>query len=268
MRALIVAVVLVPAFANAQPGTVEPAATAPDLPPTSPEVFALARGAHAAGVRGDCVGARTLAARIERLDRDFHAAVITTDPSIAACKPRPRVYAMDPEVPPPGVAAAAARPAFASPPNDTGRNLIGQAFLGSVMGAGLGILGAVVGAGASDDEFSGVLLLGSVGLAAGTTAGVVLAGDNAGSDYSLGLTLAGSVAGTLLGWRIVFSSEGFDSPALALGVVVAAPTLGAMIGFNASRQTLAPTTSLRIAVPAAPRISDPTTSLPVISGSF
>jgi len=241
---------------------------------TSPEVLSLARGAHVAGVRGDCVGARTLAARIQRQDPDFYAAVVSTDPSITACKPKPRVYAVDPvdpEMPsilrrPTGTPAATyAR----SAPIDRGRNIAGQAFLGTVMGAGLGLLGGVIGMGIIQDEEVpiGALMFGSIGIVAGSTAGVVLAGDNAGSDYSLGLTITGSITGAVIGWKMAIESD-IDSPAVAIAIIVGAPTLGAMLGFNAARRTLDPAGSTQVAVPSATRISDPTTSVPVIGGSF
>jgi hypothetical protein len=270
MRLLVAAAVLVPTLAAAQPGTVEPTITPPDARATSPELLGLARGAHVAGARGDCVGARTLAARIQRLDPDFYAAVISTDLSITACKPKPRVYAVDPETPvvmrPTRTAASTVAPV--TYPRDRGRNGVGQVFLGSVMGAGVGLLGGVLGAGMSEDELGGALLFGSLGLVTGTTAGVILAGDNEATDYSLGWTIAGSIGGTLLGWTIVFDNNNFESPALTLGVLIGAPTLGAMLGFNASRRQLYPDASLRVSVPRAPRISDPTTTMPVLSGSF
>ncbi len=265
MRALIAAVVLVPTLASAQPGASDPVSVQPSPAATSPEILGLARGAHVAGARGDCVGARTLAARIRRQDPDFYAAVISTDPAVVACKPKPRVYAVDPEEPVVG------RPTHMATggtvPVDRGRNGIGQLFLGSVMGAGLGLVGGLVGASASRDESEGILLYGSLGLVVGTSAGVILAGDNAATDYSLGLTLAGSTIGTILGWRIVIDSNNLE-PAVALGILVGAPTLGAMLGFNASRRALYPAASTRVTVPSAPRISDPMTSVPIAMGSF
>jgi hypothetical protein len=267
MRALIAAVMLVPALASAQPGAVEPT-SGQELPAaTSPEILGLARGAHVAGARGDCVGARTLAARIERQDPDFYAAVISTDPSITACKPKPRVYAVDREEP-----SVFRRPAAASTigtgthaPLDSGRNVGGQLLLGGVMAAGLGFLGVL--AGASSEE-PGIILFSGIGLAAGASAGVILVGDNEGSDYSLGLTIAGSVTGSIIGWRIALgNNNNVDNAAFTIGVLVAAPTLGAMLGFNLSRRTLYPE-PFRAGVAAAPRISDPTTSLPLLSGAF
>lgn len=279
MRWLIAAFLLVPALAHAQPGAQPPGPVQAAPASTSPEILGLARGAHVAGVRGDCVGARTLAARIQRQDPDFYAAVVSTDPSITACKPKPRVYAVapqphfvvDPEMPsvlhrPIGTPAETyARTA----PIDRGRNIAGQMFLGTVMGAGLGLLGGVVGAGLIRDEEVpiGALLFGSIGIVAGSTAGVVLAGDNAGSDYSLGLTITGSITGAAIGWKIA-AANSIDSPAVAIAIIVGAPTLGAMLGFNAARRTLTPTGSTQVAVPSATRISDPTTSVPVIGGSF
>ncbi|MFN0251937.1 MAG: hypothetical protein ACKV2T_33990 [Kofleriaceae bacterium] len=270
MRSFAAVVLLIPTFAVAQPGTVEPVPMPHTSRATSPELLGLARGAHSAGERGDCVGARTLAARIERLDPDFHAAVISTDPSITACKPKARVYAVDPEWP---VVQRPTRTAVSNPsavtyPRDRGRNGIGQLFLGSVMGAGVGLLGGLFGASTSEDELGGVLLFGSLGLVTGTTAGVIFAGDNEATDYSLGWTIAGSVSGTLLGWRIVFSNNNFENAAFAVGVLVVTPTLGAMLGFNVSRRQLYPDASLRVSIPSAPRISDPTTTMPVLSGSF
>lgn len=265
MRSLIAAIVLLPALAIAQPGAEPVRPVNPMTASTSAEILGLARGAHVAGARGDCVGARVLAGRIQRIDPDFYAAVISTDLSITACKPKPRVYAVDPELPA-VLKPVARRPVLPNYPIDAGAKLPNQLFLGSVMGAGLGFLGVVAGIG-GDDEGLGVLAYGSLGLVVGTTAGVVFAGDNAGSDYSLGLTLAGSITGTLLGWKIVLGGSDIDSPALAIGILVGMPTLGAMLGFNASRRTLyAPTT--QAAIPAAPRIGDPTTSMPLLGGSF
>jgi len=265
MRLLVAAVLLVPALANAQPGAQPAGKIQATTTSTSPEVLGLARGAHSAGARGDCFGARTLAAQVARLDRDFYDAVISTDLSITQCKPKPRIYAVDREEPIPQGPRAVAMPM----PTDSGRNLGGQLLLGSVMGAGLGLLGAVTAASGDGDDLGGMLVLGSLGLVIGSTAGVVLAGDNAGSDYSLGLTLAGSSLGTILGWKILLSNASdFDSPAVALGILVGAPTLGAMMGFNASRRTLYPAASTQVALPAAPRISDPTTTLTILDGNF
>jgi hypothetical protein len=50
--------------------------------------------------------------------------------------------------------------------------------------------------------------------------------------------------------------------------LILAPTLGAMLGFNVSRKTLYPAAPAHYAVPAAPRISDAASSMPLLSGSF
>ncbi|MGE0396695.1 MAG: hypothetical protein AB7T06_08270 [Kofleriaceae bacterium] len=268
MRVLIAAAVLLPSLASAQPGAAPvlpaPADTPAQPSTTSAEVLGLARGAHVAGVRGDCVGARVLAARAMRLDRDFYDAVISTDPSIAHCKPKPRVHAVDVEDPP--VLQPAARPLVN--PADGGRNVGGQLLLGTVMGAGMGIVGAFVGAAAIQDEDVpiGAILFGAIGVVAGTSAGVVLVGDNEGSDYSLGLTVVGSISGLAIAFKIAESSD-IASPAV-IALLVGAPTLGAMTGFNISRRTVYPTASTQVGVPAATRISDPTTSVPILAGSF
>lgn len=267
MRLYIAAVVLVPALASAQPGAtpVSPMPAEPEASmTTSPEVLRLARGAHLAGARGDCVGARALASQVRRLDRDFYDAVILTDLSIIECKSKPRVYAPDPEQPAALKPQPRQHPAGPTPV-DKGRNIGGQFLLGSIMGAGLGLLGFAASFSADDEEGT-ALILSTAGLIAGTTAGVVLAGDNEGSDYSLALTLGGSMLGTALGWKIALDSS-IRNPGSAIAVLVLAPTVGAMLGFNGSRRTLYPNATTQLAVPAAPRISD-ATSVSLLTGNF
>lgn len=268
MRLVLAAILLLPALAFAQPGAQPEVPVAPAPSAISPELLGLARGAHVAGMRGDCVGARTLAARIQRLDRDFYATVISTDLSIVQCKPRPRIYAVEPSPAPTIMATPVAAPRH---PVDSGRNVGGQLFLGGALGAGFGIVGGLLGTqilrDGDEDIPVGPILLGSIGLLAGTTAGVVLAGDNEGSDYSLAVTIAGSTLGTLIGFRLVADSHGIG-PGGAVLVLVGMPTLGAMLGFNASRRTLYPQASTRITVPAAPRIGDPAATVTVLGGSF
>src|SRR5665647_1622231 len=143
---------LVPALGHAQPGAVDPlppgepppieAVQPPSAAPvqsmTDPQVLALARGTRAAAARGDCVGARALGSQIARLDPEFHAAVIKSDPVITSCRPAERKYsiAAAPETEPPFLPAREGTP-----------SLDGGALVGEFLVGGLFTMGGAVGGG-------------------------------------------------------------------------------------------------------------------------
>ncbi|MDB4960712.1 MAG: hypothetical protein JWP01_711 [Myxococcales bacterium] len=90
MRRVLVSIsLLFPAVAVAQPGATEPGAARPPSPataapmgpdataplqPNDPQTPLLARSAHNAAARGDCIGAAALGARIYRVDPVYHQA--------------------------------------------------------------------------------------------------------------------------------------------------------------------------------------------------
>ncbi len=251
---LAVAALLTPALSIAQPG-VAPIVEEPP-PTTSPEVLGLARGAHAAGVRGDCVGARTLSARIATLDPEFHAAVIATDLSITQCTPKPRVLVVPDEGPTRSdtVAPRSTRATI------SGGMIAAQFLLGGAMGLGLGIAGVYVG---DMKEVEYAMIGGGLGVVAGTTAGVAIVGEN---DGSVALAAIGSTFGIVIGGMLLVHNNSESAP-LTFTLLVMTPTLGAMLGYHVSRSTASRTDSTPRTVPAAPRISD-STSFSLLGGTF
>jgi len=241
---------LVPALAYAQPGAVDPQLPPPEVAPpvqaepppmaspagpmTDPQVLALARGTHAAAARGDCVGARALGSQIARLDPEFHRTVIKTDAVITQCRPAARSYSIA-AAPEPEAPYMAARE---GPPPIDGTSLVGQFLLGGLFTVGGGIGGAFLGAalerndGCSDECYGGLILGGFVGGTLMAAIGVNLAGDTDEVDGSLGLAIGGSLLGGLVGIGAISNGNLGEG---SLVVLIVAPTIGAMLGFNIHR---------------------------------
>lgn len=230
---------LVPVVASAQPGSMP--SNAPGATPSlavDPAVLSLARAAHGAGARGDCVGARILAARILRLDPDFHRAAIATDPAIASCRPAPRTPVV--EVEPEAESGAEHGPIRDGTPPLSGGTVVGQLLVGTLTAA----LGATAGGylgysletrGGCGGEWcglGGLLIGGTIGMVIGAPFGVKAAGDSGDAEGSFGATLAGSAVGTLVGIALLAAD---DNDATGI-VFLASPMVGATIGYSLSRR--------------------------------
>ena len=228
------------------------------MPLTNPQVLALARGTHAAAARGDCVGARVLGSQIARLDPEFHHAVIKTDPVITQCRPATRAVSIVEQEQPTRTYA----PERTGTPPITGTILVGEFLLGGLFTIGGGIAGAYLGAqlesDCSDECYGGLLLGGFLGGTIMAAVGVNLVGDSDEADGSLGLAIGGAMLGGFLGIGAIANSNSGEG---ALLVLIAAPTLGAMLGHNlhrtwkpqAARQ---PSIDRRMAILPSARIED------------
>lgn len=208
-----------------------------------PMVLQLARGAHAAGARGDCLGARVLSERIRKLDPAYHRVAIASDPVIASCRPAPP---RNPDASPPSDEAvhheAESAPLLrreGTPPLSGGA-VAGELLLGGVFAAGGGFLGAYIGYGLEDtsgcDELcglGGLFLGGLVGMTVAAPLGVMIAGDTDTVEGSTAGAFAGSVLGSLIGVGLLVKSEGGGG---ALLMTVAAPAIGATLGYNLGRR--------------------------------
>lgn len=249
-------------MAAAQPGRTEPV-----VPPVTDDargIDGLARNAHDAALRGDCASAQLLASRIAKIDPAYHATVIATDATITSC--------VDVSRSPPRAAATPAGPPQVKEvptgsPGISGGRLAVEFVLGGVLSIGGGVGGLFLGDaiwGQDDgcDTFcpsNGMVIASVLGLIAGATAGVVLVGSDDDETYSLGMTFGGAAVGGLLGIALVVGNDG--GSALPL---LAAPTIGAMIGLNMSRskkarpvpvQTSYPVTQREL-VPSPPLLGD------------
>jgi len=274
---------LAPAGALAQPGAVDPqlpppevlppaeAVSAPVGPVTDPQVLALARGTHAAAARGDCIGARVLGGQIARLDPAFHRAVIKTDPVITQCRPAARSYSIAAEPEP----EAPYMPSREGTPPLEGSSLVGQFLLGGLFTIGGAVGGGYLGGalennnGCSDECWGGILLGGFLGGTVMAAVGVNLAGDSDTVDGSLGLAIGGSMLGGLVGIGAIANGNMGEG---GLVVLIVAPTVGAMLGFNIHRiykPQPAPrsTYDRRLAVQSSLRIDDGS-AFTLATGSF
>jgi len=278
---------LAPAVTHAQPGAVDPQLPPPEvLPPaaavsppsaapmgpvTDPQVLALARGTYAAAARGDCVGARVLGSQIARLDPAFHRAVIKTDPVITQCRPAARSYSLAA----PQEAPAPYLPERTGTPPVDGNALAGEFLLGGLFTIGGAVSGAFIGSalenngGCSDECWGGILLGGFLGGTVMAAVGVNLAGDSDTVDGSLGLAIGGSMLGGLLGIGAISNGNMGEG---GLIVLIVAPTVGAMLGFNLHRvykpqRARQPTYDRRLAVQPSSRIDDGS-AFTLAAGSF
>jgi hypothetical protein len=179
---------------------VTPPSEAPLLYQTDPAVLSLARGTRAAAIRGDCVGARVLGSRIARLDPEFHRTVIRTDPVITQCRQTARTSPIVAREQPGGVMQRR----IGTPPIDGGR-IFGELIVGGLFTIGGAFGGAFLGIAASG-------------------------GCDNGDDC---VTIAGSMVASLLSIGLAAKAGDEDTSVL---IILAAPTIGAIIGFNMSRQ--------------------------------
>jgi len=272
-------VVLAPALAHAQPGATEPVApgSAPIAPPmtdavappsdapllmqTDPSVLSLARGARSAAVRGDCVGARILGSRIARMDPEFHRTVIRTDPAITQCKPATRAMSIEAQAVPDG----RMQRREGTPPLSGGQ-LVGQFIVGGLFTLGGAVGGAFLGAGTGncdDDCFGGIIVGGFIGGTVMAAVGVNLVGDTDEVEGSFGVAVAGSMLTTLVSIGFISKAE-FDDETAPLLLLMSAPAVGAMIGFNLSREYK----DIRVSVHPTPAKIGTGVGLAFASGTF
>lgn len=272
MRLLGLITLLVPALGHAQPGameplppgasapaeTVSPPSAAPFVPLTNPQMLALARGTHAAAARGDCVGARVLGSQIARLDPEFHRIVIKTDTVITQCRPAAGAVSIAHQ----DEAAAAYGPARGGTPGVSGGVLVGELLVGGLFTIGGAIGGAYLGtlleSDCSDECYGGIILGGFLGGTIMAAVGVNLVGDSDEVDGSLGLAIGGAMLGGFVGIGAIANSSSGEG---ALLVLIAAPTLGAMLGHNLHRtykpqRARQPSVDRRMAVLPSAQIGD------------
>jgi hypothetical protein len=151
------------------------------------------------------------------------------------------------------------------PPIDWGY-LFGSTLLGSLLGGIAGGGGAVLGFSLAncdfecDEAFLGGIVLGGLGLVAGSSWVAYKLGARNGVDGSIAATIGGSVVGLVAGLAIADRSH--DEDAALLGVVVL-PALGATLGFTLTREWKP--TAQRVAMP---RLSNDATVIPLAGGSF
>jgi len=201
---------------------------------TDPSVLSLGRGARAAAVRGDCVGARVLGSRIARMDPEFHRTVIRTDPAITQCKPATRALSIEAQEVPEG----RMQHRSGKPPLDGGQ-MVGQLIIGGLFTLGGAVGGAFLGVGlendCNDECYGGIIVGGLVGGTVMAAIGVNLVGDTDEVEGSLGMAVVGSMLTTLVTIGVISNSnfQGETAPVLML---MAAPAIGAMLGFNLSRE--------------------------------
>ncbi len=254
-RLLGLLVLLAPALGHAQPGATEPVppgapppstdpmpsadiaappSEAPLLFQTDPAVLSLARGTRAAAIRGDCVGARVLGSRIARLDPEFHRTVIRTDPVITQCRQTARTSPIVARQEPGGVMQRR----IGTPPIDGGR-IFGELIVGGLFTIGGAFGGAFLGVAASggcdngDDCITGGIVGAFLGGTVLAAVGVNFVGDTDDVEGSLGVTIAGSMVASLLSIGLAAKAGDEDTAVL---IILAGPTIGAIVGFNMSRQ--------------------------------
>jgi hypothetical protein len=273
---LLTLIALAPVVAHAQPGAVDPMGPGTLPPPeamsppgevappplTDPQVLSLARGTRAAAVRGDCIGARALGSQVERLDPEFYRAVIKTDPVIASCRqaPRARPVAQQEE------AAGTYRPARAGTPPLDGGLVFGELMVGGLFAVGGGIGGAYLGFAmdhdCEDECYGGAVLGAFLGGTIMAAVGVDLVGDRDDVEGSLGAAVGGSMVTTLLAVVAIASSNDSEG---SLALLIAAPPIGAAIGFNLTRHYKSMKVSMR---PTPMKIGDRGMGLSLATGTF
>lgn len=155
----------------------------------------------------------------------------------------------------------------------SGTVLVGEFLLGGLFTLGGAISGAYLGAkletDCSDECFGGIIVGGFLGGTIMAAVGVNLAGDSREVDGSLGLAIGGAMLGGFLGIAAISDGQGGDASVL---ILLAAPTLGAMLGHNLHRtykpqRARKPSIDRRMAILPSARIEDGV-SFALTTGTF
>ena len=293
MRAVVVLLWLAPAIARA------------DEAADRSLLVEYRRLAGEAARTGNCDPARELATQVKSIDPAFFTNEYATDPLIAPCLPPPSSPAAIAPVdtpsrltPPPPVEHVETVdvprvPRYLPdrspvPPLDGGR-LIGELFVGSLIGFGGALVGGLAGAllcvdgdGGGDSICLGSAVIG--GYLVGSMSfglGVAVVGRSGGQTGSTGAAVGGGLLGSLIGLVALFGLADTNGE-IAVTIGIASPVLGAMIGFNATRRWKDPRPmvgslfrldrgGVSLGIPFVihgEQRGIPTTSVPLFSGSF
>jgi hypothetical protein len=186
----------------------------------------LARAARDAARDGQCRPTRENGPKVRALDPVFYDQVFALDPMIATC--------LDPQGNP--RYEVVLRASQADPPA-TGGRILGEIFLGMITGAGGAIAGALIGGGlcigGSEDDCDASQIGGAyLGSILTIPFGVRAAGATGDQTGSLRATYIGAALGGVGG--LLLLANGRDR-ITGIGFAVA-PTIGALIAFNATRR--------------------------------
>lgn len=194
------------------------------------------RTAHDAAVSGQCDVAMTIAIRIKNVDHNYYTRVVLADPAIAACLATPAIR-------PPSLTPAAPidTPASDEKPPLSGLRIGGELVVGGLTGAGGVLVGGAAGyalemSSGCGGEFcglGGMVIGGWLGMVMTVPVGVYLVGSAGEQTGSLGATYAGSLLGGLVG--VGLAALAHDAP-VSIPLVVVAPIVGSVLGFNLSRR--------------------------------
>lgn len=134
----------------------------------------------------------------------------------------------------------------------------GEVVVQILYGTGTSLLGGIVGAGvafarckqAGDNLTSGeeclddVAIGGAIGGGLAFSLGVFLGGDTETRTGSIGITLAGGLAGAVLGGGLALFAR--DHEGVVVTALIAGPVIGSLVGFNLTRRWRDYTTPVRV----------------------
>lgn len=158
------------------------------------------------------------------------------------------------------ISSAGDRLPVAAPPASSGSPVAGQIVFGLLGGAFAMVVGGAIGAAIDsancghDDWFCGLggaMVGGGIGLVLGSTAGVYAVGSNRQQTASFPVMIGASMLGLVAGAAV---AGVIDAPGeVVMTLLIFTPTLGALVGFNATRRA-------RVSAIGAPRrVPDPLT---------
>jgi hypothetical protein len=163
-----------------------------------------------------------------------------------ACVARRHVLEAQMRDAPPGTQVALDRElpvCRSSKPPLSGGRLGGEFLLGAAAGIGGGFLGAVIGVGVTKDGcegedwcgLGGAIVGGYIGAVLAPPMAVYLVGASGDQTGSVGATFGGALLGGAVGLAAGIG-VGRANTELGVGVAMAGPVVGAMVGFNLSRR--------------------------------